>query len=411
MSLGVATKIGARNLLRARRRTVLTGLVLAVTFFGGVLSLAMENGSFVTLIENGARSGQGHVTVRARATDGDERLLGLAELARVQSAVEAVARRQPLRLAAARLVTRAMAETAHGVSALRLIGYDAGTDTALLPPSRLAAGAALPPGDAGSVILGDLAARRLAVAVGDRVLMTAHLARGGDLHVVPLQVAALFHTGVDALDGGAAYVTRATARTLVGSDGASYVAVQLASADGSDAAQAALAAALPGLEVVTWRETMPDLDGLIRTERFARQLVKGAFLIVIALLLMNTMLMAALERRQEWAVLSAIGAGPMQLVATVLAEALTLAVASISAGAMLAWPVYRHLARHGLDLRQFSNADWNGAGVALDPILYPALTRADTLWLALLLVLVTAASTVPPALSVARTDPAKVFGR
>ncbi len=119
--------------------------------------------------------------------------------------------------------------------------------------------------------------------------------------------------------------------------------------------KASLDEKLPDLEVQTYREISPDLDlyeGQIET-------ISIIYLVVIMLALIfgiiNTMLMAVLERIRELGMLMAIGMNKLKVFAMIFLETLMLVAVGAPVGVLLGTLTITYLGHRGVDLSAFSD--------------------------------------------------------
>ncbi|MBW2395756.1 MAG: FtsX-like permease family protein [Deltaproteobacteria bacterium] len=99
---------------------------------------------------------------------------------------------------------------------------------------------------------------------------------------------------------------------------------------------------------------------------------KGAMLamffivyLAIAVLILNSMLMAVFERIRELGVLKALGVGPAGILGLMLAEAGIVTAISVAVGLALGLPTLLYLAIYGIELT--SVAGLSIMGMAMDP--------------------------------------------
>jgi putative ABC transport system permease protein len=152
--------------------------------------------------------------------------------------------------------------------------------------------------------------------------------------------------------------------------------------------------------VMPWQELAPELADYIQFNRRVTFILFFIFFMLAAMGIINTMLMAIIERTRELGMLMALGMRPVQVVGLIVAEAASLAAASLGLGAVLGAPLLWYLQVHGLRLgSQGSSVDlagimvgslWHGqqdftvytqaalglAATALVSALYPALRAA-----------------------------------
>jgi len=126
--------------------------------------------------------------------------------------------------------------------------------------------------------------------------------------------------------------------------------------------------------------------------------------VMVGLGVLNTMLMAVLERRYELGVCAALGLRPGQLAGMIMCESLALALISIAFGLVLGLGVHYHFATTGLDLRWFFDTDLRAVQSVFDPILYSRLSLARITESAGIVFLMGIVISFYPAFKAARTE-------
>jgi ABC-type antimicrobial peptide transport system permease subunit len=127
-------------------------------------------------------------------------------------------------------------------------------------------------------------------------------------------------------------------------------------------------------------------------------------LAMVGLGLLNTVLMAVLERRYEFGVCAALGLRPGQLAGLVLCESLALTVLSLVFGLMLGLGVHWYFATRGLDLRWFTDINLSTAGTVFEPVMYSRLSLQRIAWSVSSVFLMAVMLSFYPALKAARTE-------
>jgi len=112
----------------------------------------------------------------------------------------------------------------------------------------------------------------------------------------------------------------------------------------------------PGLLVETYREISPDL----RLYESQFQVINSVYLIIILLALIfgiiNTMLMAVLERVRELGMLMAIGMNKGKVFLMIMLETILLSMAGLPVGLLLGHLTVRYFGEYGLDLSMYSDS-------------------------------------------------------
>jgi lipoprotein-releasing system permease protein len=263
----------------------------------------------------------------------------------------------------------------------------------------------LQPSDTGAVVIGQAIADRLVAELDDEILATA-VGKSGDIESMLLRVVGIVRTGSDEIDSTICHVVLADVERLTGLSGAGEVTLILEDWERADVAKASLNQAVRSDEVLTWGEISPEFKGHLEQDNAVSRLVSGIILLIVVLGVASAQLAAVLERRREFAVLSALGMRSRTIVAVLLQEALAIGIASAALGLALGLPFVWVLATKGLDLSRYMGASYSFQGVLIEPIIYGD-AGAWTAWYVLsVAIVVTVTASLYPAWFASRTNPA-----
>ncbi|HVA93639.1 MAG TPA: ABC transporter permease [Candidatus Dormibacteraeota bacterium] len=223
------------------------------------------------------------------------------------------------------------------------------------------------------VVIGDKLATAIGVKVGSEVVLLAPAvdgSTGNDLYTVT----GMFHTGLDAMDRNLVLMPLASLQELLRLPPGRIheIAVKLhhdditATMTSSSALQVQLSKTLP-VRVRGWPELAPELADYVQFNRRVTFILFFIFFLLAVMGIVNTMLMAIAERTRELGMLMAVGMRRVQIVGLIVAEAASLAGASLVLGAALAFPLLWYLQVHGLYLGGDRGAITLG-GVAVGPL-------------------------------------------
>jgi ABC-type lipoprotein release transport system permease subunit len=264
----------------------------------------------------------------------------------------------------------------------------------------------LAPGEEGAAGVGKAVAERLQADIGDEILATA-VGKGGRIESAMFRIVGVVATGSEEIDAGICQVSLEDVERLTGLAGAGEVTVILADYRASEAARATLAPRVARSdEVMTWGELSPEFKGHIQQDNAMNRLVSGIILVVVLLGVASAQLAAVLERRREFAVLSALGMGAGRMVRLVLQEAVALALAGAATGLLMGLPVLWRFARGGLDFRKYMGSSYSFQGVVIEPVIYGDLGAWIVPHVLLVALGATVLASLYPAWFAARTDPA-----
>lgn len=403
--IGSAWKYAVRSLGRHSRRTWLSVIGIGI---GCALALFMESlnrGRDELFARMGASAGAGHVRVVPIGwRDRRDSRLRLPDWRRDLTAAGALPGATAVTVRA-----RAQALIAMGthVVPVEIVGVDPdaepGTDRFV---RHVTAGRYLRATDSGAVVIGQAIADRLVAELDDEIVATA-VGKSGDIDSMMLRIVGIIRTGSDEVDATICQVVMPDVERLTGLSGAGEVTIVLDDWKTADAAKRTLAGAVgDGVEVLTWGEINPEFKGHLEQDRAVSRVISGIILLIVMLGVASAQLAAVLERRREFAVLSALGMRGAMIVAVLLEEAVAIGVASATLALVLGLPLVWWLARTGIDLRPYLGTNYSFQGVLIEPVIYGDFGSWTAFYVLTVAILVTVVASLYPAWFAARTNPA-----
>jgi len=343
-------------------------------------------------IEDAVRLGPGHLGVHRAGylPLGD----AARELPRADELAGRIAALPGVRTVLPRLTIAALARAGAATRAVLLVGVDPRREAAVSPIARrVAAGSFLDRSGPGTLLLGTALAGELSLRVGDTVLLSVPGAHGAGSER-GLRVGGILDPGLDQIVPGAIWLPLEIARELDGRPQAAHeIAVFLDSSAPRDVETArsriaALAGPGDGIEVTTWRESLPQLRDALALDALGRRILIAGLFAIIAIGAAATILGSVLERTRELGLLLALGTPPALLRRMILAEGALLGLGSVALGLAAGAAATAVLARTGLDARPFFREEIAYGGALFSLKLRPAWDWAQTLHAALLLLAV-----------------------
>lgn len=391
-----------RNLLRHRRRSLITIAAVAIGVATLTFLWAFIDGINAQMVDNSTRYFTGDAQLHARGYQDDP---GPERVMEDAGPVLDVARLDPAVVAATpRLEGTALASSGEKARGVRLVGVDPATEAAVSDlDETVVDGAALAAGEPG-VLVGSALARTLVVAPGQEIVLVGQ-GFDGSVAAVRLPVRGVFRTRVDALDGRLVLAPMDAVREFfVAPEAATAVALRLRDRRTLAETQTRLAARLgPGYEVAGWPQLLPSLPGMLRFHDVMGYVVLAVFFVTVGVAVANPVLMAVLERTREFGVLLALGAGQARVVKLVLAESTMLGALGVALGSGLGSAVTALFSRVGIDLGAFEAGLRTMPG--LSGIVYPMLSPQRSLLITGLVFVLALLAALYPAAKAAGLEP------
>jgi putative ABC transport system permease protein len=333
--------LAARNLLRHRRRTFLTGSIVVVGFVAVTMTAGFVSQTFSALKSATIRGGGGHFRILdARAagkTDDEAATILLDDWPGLSDALA----RDP-RVAQAMPKLSFFGLAVKGDKSAAYLGT--GTIPALEKKASLAAetvqsGAFFENADANEIMLGTGLARAIDAKVGDLVTVMTTTPEGG-INAVDATVAAILAYPIKELDDRILYMPFAAAARLLKAEGKANSVVVLLKDDRDTELEAveipkALAARGRPVALKTWLDTATfykQVKLLYISIFFFMGLVLS---VVVILATANTMTMSVFERTREIGTLLAIGMERGSIRTLFLLEGILLGLIGSGLGAVL----------------------------------------------------------------------------
>ena len=402
--------IASRNLLRYRRRTLLTLLLIVIGMVAVLLFIAVAGSFKSMMVGQITDSILGHLQVHRKGyvASIDSLPLNLnlkpAMVAKTEEALQA----NPLvDTWSPRVKFGGMYSNFAETTSIRVNGVDPVREAATVPmlQGRLIDGqkdGALV--EKGQIVIPLLLSRGMKTKVGDTVVVVA-TNRDGSVNGKTFVVRGILDS-ISGPGGRDGYIHIDDARELLRMSEAEVSEIAVRLKDFSRIARTAgqVKAALEGmtnkegkpvLEVHTWDQLSPFAT-IARMIDLMTLFIKIMLISIVLVSVMNVMIMAVFERIREIGTIAAIGTPPSRILSLFLAEGLMLGIAGTVAGIVLSLAGI-----YGINLWQptFNFGQQQGLVMA------PTIAAGDVLTIAALVVVVAIIASLQPAWKASRMDP------
>ncbi len=307
-----------------------------------------------------------------------------------------------------RTIVNGMVSSARGSRALRVRGVDPEVEAAISRlDQKLVEGAYLPKGKRNGICMSRKLAERLGVRLRSRVVLTFQDLQG-NITSAAFRVTGLFDTNNNTFDEGTALVRREDLNRVLGQEGIAHeLAVLLENASLADAVAARLRSRLPGLDVQTYMQLSPEI------RLFESQIATSVYIIMVIVMLglifgiINTMLMAVLERVRELGMLMAIGMNKLRVFFMIMLETLMLGLVGAPLGILIGAIMIHFYKDQGLDLSRYAAEGFSEFGMSA--VIYPDVYPGMYVELAIAVFVTALLASIYPALKAIRLRPVEAL--
>lgn len=350
--------LALRNVLRNRRRTLLTLLSLGGGYALMVLQLSVTEGSYDQMLSGYTRDTSGHVQI---TTAGYVQTPRLYDSLSVRDAdLNALSQQPGVVAVTARIESSALAYGDTQSFPVEVVGIDPAREAELsYLTDKLNRGRyfdAAPDAEGYfSAMIGTTVARQLKLDIGDELVLVSQGADGSlanDLYTISAIVGT-----AESVEARRVYLPLRAAQLFYAMPGKAHRLIVL----GEDYRRApALAEQLtpwaqshwPDIEVEanSWQVVAADFYRTMQADKSGGQVTMVILVILVCVGVLNTILMSVMERTGEFGVLKAIGTAPGRLFRLILLEAGLLAILACLAALVLIVPINAWFTWVGLDI-------------------------------------------------------------
>jgi ABC-type lipoprotein release transport system permease subunit len=397
-------KIALRDVLRNRRRSLLTMLAVVI----GVSLLIFVSGFYKGIFDGSmAMSIQlqsSHLQVRAPSYDEDQLSMQWKDLLNdPQGLTHQIQAIPGVKAATPVLWASGMVLSGAESVGVRIDGID--TASPIMVPIRqaLVTGQVPDAGDRSGILIGKNLADTLGLSVGQDVVLVINTSNQ-TTDQASFTIRGLFDTGVGQYDDSTVYLPLARAQVF-GATGerASAIRVMLANQDDADAFAAAFRT--PNLTVLTWRDLNTLLLQSVAASAAFLALLNLIVLGMVAVVIANTLLMSVFERTREMGILTALGMKSRQILSMFLIEAGILGALGTAVGVALGAGIVLYYSKVGINFSQEVIQAKASNMITYGKLLYTSFSAGQALELAAIALVITLVVAVYPAWFASRLEP------
>lgn len=362
-------RIAWKNIWRNRTRSFI--LIIAITL--GIWALIFINGVSIGMvdgyIDSAIQERTSHFQIHLPAFVDEPEISHFFDASPVVSFLDKAAFVNEY---SPRIIARGMISSAQSSRGISLFGIDPDMEKKLTGlHHKIEQGKFLSADGGNDILIGDKMADKLGVKVRSRVVVNFQNA-AGEVTAAAFRVAGIYG-GESSMSGdNNAYVPISTLRQLTGLEPYQVheIALLVTNPDHLLADQQSLSSALPELSVRNYKEIAPDVALMGSQTQISLTIMTTIFMLALIFGIINTMLMAVLERYRELGMLLAVGMKKAQVFVMVVWETIFISLVGLPIGILLGALTISLTRRFGINLERWSES-LNEFG--LTSIIYPDL--------------------------------------
>lgn len=405
MKPAVIFKLSFRNVLRAKRRSAITTLVMAFVLGMMIIYLSLMNGFKMSLADNAVSMQMGSIQIHT------PEYLETKSIYKIMHNPDGYVRAINSRgfKAVPRLFSSGLAAKDESSAGVLIEGVDASAENwAFEMPRQMMDGRWLDSSDPKGVVIGKRLARSLSAGVGDEIVIVSQAADGSIANDL-FRVRGILKSVSELTDRAGFIMPINTFRDLmVMPKSAHEIAIMIPAGYDLDSAIGIVKAICKGQDIRSWKLLNPALANIINLFDIVLIFLMIIIFIAISIVILNAMLMAVFERIREYGMMSALGVTPFDIFFMVILEILIQTTVAAIIGMSVGIPLAISLQTYGIDLSALFEGG-TVSGIAVNVALFSKLSAFDILSpLASLFIFSLIAGAIP-AVRAARLDAVKAI--
>lgn len=397
------TKIASRNIWRSRKRSLTIIIAVSVGLWAGIFMMAFYNGMIEQRVNTAITSELSHIQLHHLEFRKEYEIKYY--LPKGRKMLEIIAKDNKIKATAGRVIIKGMIASASGSSGITINGVMPAQEQILTNlKGKILRGNYFNPDKTNEIILSEKLRKKLKLNLNKKTILTFQ-DKEGNLASAAFRITALYKTNNTPYDDNNVFVKITDIDSLAGIPNAiNEIAILLKSNKLLEESQNNLMRKFPETEIQNWKEIAPEIGLTVSVGDQMVFIFMGIILLALAFGIVNTMMMAVLERTREIGMLIALGMNKFKIFMMILLETFFLILAGCPLGILLSFVSIEITQKTGINFSRFSDV-YSSFGYS--SVIYPNLTSRQFVIIMFLVLLTALFSALFPARRALRLNPAE----
>jgi putative ABC transport system permease protein len=396
-------KVAWRNIWRNKKRSLIIIGAVTVGLWSGIFLMAFYHGMIEQRINTAITREISHLQLHHPEFPLDHDINYF--LPDGKALYKEIIKNPAVKAAAGRVILQGMIASANGSSGITInaiLPVEEQNLTAL--KDKIIEGNYFKTDVANEILLSEKTLQKLKLKLNKKAILTFQDTEG-NLASAAFRVCGTYKTINTPYDESNVFVELNDADSLAGIHGQlNEIAILLHSSADVEKIQQQLQKQFPEVQTRNWKEISPELSLTVSAGDQMVFIFMGIILLALAFGIINTMMMAILERTREIGMLLALGMNKLKVFMMILMETFFLVAAGCPGGIVLALGTIAITQKTGINLNRY-NEVYSSFGY--DPSIYPSLTSRQFGIILLLIVITAFLSSLFPARRALKLKPAE----
>lgn len=361
--------IAWRNIWRNKTRSLVIMLSVAIGIFAGISVLALYKGMMNSRVNTVIYAETGHIQIHDPQFKKDYEP---AFIIHNSDALTGYLQNLPsVKYFAARVITQGMLATTSGSAGVQINAVNPLQESkvsGLL--AKIKAGSYFDTNKKNQVLIGKKLADKMKLKPGSKLVLT-FTDTSANMIAAAFRVAGIYQSDNSPLDERNVYIQQNELADMLGiKNNFHEVCIILRDDDAMEGTLQQLQQRFPGYLIESWKSISPETNLMIDTVDTTSYIIIAIILFALAFGIVNTMLMAILERTKEIGVMMALGMNRIRLFLLVFLETVFLTMMGTPIGIGVAWLLTNYYHRNGLNWERMGKELMSSFGFSTT--IYPA---------------------------------------
>lgn len=400
------TRISWRNVWRNKVRSLILVSSIAMGIWAGIFMLSFSWGMSIQYVNMGIKGQVSHIQLHHPLFKEDRKInFTIPGAPAILDEINAL---ETVKAATGRVIVGGMVSSPTAGAGANVTGIDPDQENKVTGiGDNIIEGEYFDSGKHNQILIGEKLAQKLKVKLRNKIVLTVQ-DTDGNITAGAFRISGIYRTSNSSLDELNVYVRDTDISRLLGLDADQIQEIAVLLQDNTDLAATyeGLQSKYPGLLVEDWKTLAPELRIVIDSFSQTMYLFMSIILLALTFGIINTMLMAVLERIHELGILMAIGMNKLSVFLMIMLETLYLAIIGGICGLLLAYGSIQLLSNTGIDLSAFATGL---SSYGMDTMVYPAFPDKQFLEIFIMIFIAAILSAIYPAYKALKLNPVQAI--
>lgn len=398
-TINMILKIAWKNIWRNKVRSFVVITAIGLGLWAGIFGSAFVTGMMQSKVDTAVKNELSHIQIhQPKFTD---EYNGKLIINNSEELIKTLNADKEIRFVSERVVTMGMMASSRNQSAIKLLGVNKQDEAQITEIDKnIIDGAFFEKKSKNPIVVSKETAEAYKIKINSKVTVTFQDI-DGEITAAAFRVVGIYNTTNNMYDKMNALVQIDDLRKLFNIDqGAHEIAIWLNNHEMAQSVADKYKLVFKDLEVKSWLEIQPEMSYMLEMMDLYLYIIVGIILVALLFSIVNTMLMAVLERVKEIGMLMAIGMTKGRVFSMIMTETVLMSLIGVPLGVLISQISISYFGTVGIDL---SSAQYEDMGFS--SIIYPYIEASRYLEVTLMVFIMSLIAALYPARKALKLNP------